>query len=121
MLAVENISPYLIQGSNNPVLPRANSISDLPKMVRGSQPTDNGNLILSPAEKTEVLKESLSFEKVIKKYMGGDDFLNSKERYCLWIESGDLKLVEKSTIIKDRIIKCKDCLLYTSPSPRDRG
>ncbi len=49
---VKNISPYLIASPNIFIESRRNPLCDVSEMVRGSQPTDNGNLILTEEEKT---------------------------------------------------------------------
>lgn len=107
VLSVKGISPYLIKGNNLSVYPRPKQLSNIPLMIRGSQPTDNGNLILSEYEKNHLISQYPKSQIFIKKYMGGDDFINDKKRWCLWI-SDDLRS-EAETIhpIQERIEKCK--------------
>lgn len=104
---VKNISPYLISGSNLCIYPRQTSISKFPVMVRGSQPTDDGNLILSELEKQDLTLKYPEAQKLIKLYMGADDFINDKKRWCLWILDNQLKEAEMIPPIKDRIDKCR--------------
>ncbi len=40
---------------------------------------------------------------MIKKFVGGDDYINGKIRYCLWIEDKDIKIAELIPKIKNRI------------------
>ncbi|MCF7836927.1 N-6 DNA methylase, partial [Candidatus Gracilibacteria bacterium] len=47
---VKNINPYLIEGSPVVVAKRTKPICDVPEMLKGSQPTDDGNLLLSDEE-----------------------------------------------------------------------
>ncbi len=49
--SVKNISPYLANTSNVYVLSRTKPISNLPSMIKGSSPGDNGNLLLDQEEK----------------------------------------------------------------------
>ena len=51
---VKNISPYLIDSEPIFIDSRRTPLCDVPEMVRGSQPTDNGNLILTEEEKNEL-------------------------------------------------------------------
>ena len=55
-------------------------------MTKGSQPTDGGNLILSEEEKNEIVVKYPTCNKFIKRYIGGDDYINNKVRYCLWLK-----------------------------------
>lgn len=107
ILSVKSISPYLVAGSPLCIFPRTKPISKIPLMVRGSQPTDNGNLLLSEEEKENLIVKYPESKQFVKEYMGADDFINDKKRFCLWI-SDDLKEVaEKILPIKERIEKCK--------------
>lgn len=104
---VKGISPYLTAGSNLCIYPRNKPIANIPLMVRGSQPTDDGNLILSEVEKLELLDKHPESYKFLKIYMGGDDFINDKKRWCLWIEESQKIEAENIPPIKERIDKCR--------------
>lgn len=55
---VDKISPYLVSGIIGFVSSRSKSVNlNAPKIIKGSQPTDGGFLILSEEEKDELLKE----------------------------------------------------------------
>lgn len=84
--AVTNISPYLVEGSNIAVTASAKPLlKDALVIVRGNGPTDNGQLLLSRDEHDELLKWEPQAKRWIKKVLGADEFLNAKERWCLWL------------------------------------
>ena len=60
-------------------------LQGMPRMKKGSQPTDGGNLILSPDERAELLANYPEAESFVRRYMSGKDFLHDLERYCLWL------------------------------------
>lgn len=105
-IKVENISPYLYSASDICVKPLFKPISNLPIMVRGSQPTDDGNLILSKPEYQELAEKYPQVDLITKKYMGADDLINGNTRYCLWIKDNQLELANKIPPVVDRINKC---------------
>lgn len=105
---VENISPYLIQGKNLCVFPRHISLSKLPEMIRGSQPTDNGNLILNKLQMEVLCKNYPEVNTLLKKYIGADDFINKKERWCLWITKDSVEISKKIPEIKERLDNCAE-------------
>jgi hypothetical protein len=105
---VDNINAYLIGFKNIYVLPNRESISGFPEMIKGSSPGDGGNLLLEIEEKDLLLKNSPHSSCFIKKYMGADEFVNSKIRYCLWIEEQEVNVAMNIPMIKDRILKCKE-------------
>ena len=58
---------------------------NVPVMLYGSMPIDNGNLSLTPEEKNKLLAVEPESAPYIRNYMGGDEFLNGIERYCIWL------------------------------------
>jgi len=81
----KNINAYLVDSENIFVSAKKENISKLPKMIKGSSPTDDGHLILSETEKNELISRNQNIEKFIKKYIGAKDFMNSQHRYCIWV------------------------------------
>ena len=113
---VKNVSPYLIDGSNIYVTPSTSVINRMPPMCMGSNPVDGKHLILSKSEYLSTISDYPSSKKFIKKYMGGDDFINGIERYCLWIEEHDLADAMKIPFISKRL---KECEKYRRGAGRD--
>lgn len=106
-IIAKNISPYLTQSSNLIVRSRANSISNLPKMVSGLKAGDNGNLTLNEQEKKELLKNNPNAKKFIKKYIGANDFLNNINRYCIWVTDQDVEIAYSIPQFAERFEKLK--------------
>jgi hypothetical protein len=103
---VANINPYLkASGRNTIVLPARDSLFGLPEMVRGSQPTDGGNLILAPAEADDLKHQYPEAARFIKGYMGASEFLNGNPRCCLWIRDEDAAAAAAVPPIKQRLEK----------------
>ncbi len=61
-----------------------------PKMTKGSQPTDGGNLILNGAERARLIAKYPVMNEVIRPYVGGKEFLNGGDRWCLWFDGADM-------------------------------
>ena len=112
----KNINPYLTSGSNIFIHKRDTPISKLPEMALGSSGIDGGHLILSKEEREEFFKLDSTSKKFIKKFVGGNDFLNGVERYCLWIEDDKIEEAYSIKPIKDRIDKCE---IYRLNAGRD--
>lgn len=54
-------------------------------MDRGSQPTDDGNLIFTVDERNSLVQKYPILRPYIKPYEMGKDFIQRKPRYCLWL------------------------------------
>ena len=111
---VKNISPYLIEGSNLTVKKKQNSLFGLPKMIRGNMPVEGGHLILSSKEKDDLINKYPESKKFIWKLLGAEEFLNGKERYCIWIVDLDLPLANSIKPIKERINLVKNFRLKST-------
>ncbi|MDR1037472.1 MAG: N-6 DNA methylase [Deltaproteobacteria bacterium] len=81
------INGYLADAPNVFVQSRSKPIvKGLPPITKGSQPTDGGHLIMSPAERDELLGAYPEAAKFVRPLIGADDFLYGKIRYCLWLK-----------------------------------
>jgi hypothetical protein len=100
---VSKINAYLIEGSNVIFGRNNKSISDFPALVRGSMPTDGGYFTLTKEEMDSLLESYPKSEIIIKKYLSGGDFLNGKERYCLWIPDNLVDFAKSIPFVNDRL------------------
>lgn len=106
---VHNISPYLIEGTNTTVQTRSKPhLKNTKIMVKGNQPTDDGNLLLNRSEREDLLNQEPLAEKWIKPILGADEFLNSKERWCLWLVNLSELDIKKAPNVFNRIQKVSE-------------
>lgn len=104
----DNINPYLSTGDELIVSPRTKNISDLPEIQFGNMPNDKSNLILTPEEREALLQENESYDKFIKLFLGSEEFINNKLRYCLWLFNCDDSSYLHSAFIQRRIAQCRE-------------
>jgi len=77
-------------------------------MIAGGKPTDGGNLVLSPEEMRGLLSKHPALSLWIKPFSMGAEFINGKERYCLWFPGISPKeLRELPLEVKERIAAVK--------------
>lgn len=119
MKLVDHINAYLTAGTD--VFPqprRKTSISgaNFPVMSKGSQPTDGGNLILSPAERAALIKQYPQTESYIRRYVGSRDFINNVERYCIWLKGVSPSQFRSVPPIMERLAAVTEARLK-SPTP----
>jgi len=82
---VRNISPYLIEGNDMVPAKRNAPFSAAPEIAFGSMPNDGGFLLLTPEENAELLQAEPSAEKFLRLILAPDEFINGKDRWCLWL------------------------------------
>ncbi len=83
---VVNISPYLINASSILVEPRKKALSDASPIIFGNMANDGGFLILTQEEKEYLELKYPMASKYIKTFLGAEEFINNKVRYCLWLK-----------------------------------
>jgi hypothetical protein len=107
-IKVNTISPYLTPNSSIIVSKRTTPLSNIPIMSYGNMPLEGGYLRFGREEMDSLVKSSPSSKKFIKKVIGGDEFLQGLERFCLWIEDNELKEANSINEIKKRIQLVKE-------------
>lgn len=102
-IKAKNINPFLVEGKDITVENRKSPISNVPKIVYGSFPLDDGNYTLSEEERKEIVSENQSSEKLIKPFIGGQELLHSEKRYCLWLADAEPNEIKGNSKIKERV------------------
>lgn len=110
----KNISPYLIDTPNIFINKRTLPISTVPKMHRGSQPTDNGQFIFTEEEYNSFLSKNPDAAFLFRPFMMGKDFIDRKPRYCLWLADIEPAKLKKFPEIINRIQNIKDFRLQST-------
>lgn len=83
---VSNINAYLLDAPNVIISDRHDPISDVPKMIVGSFPTDGGYFVIKPDEYDEFIQAEPNAKPYIRPYIGPLELINAKKRYCLWLK-----------------------------------
>ena len=84
---VNNINAYLVDGPDIFIDNRSNPICKVNKMDFGSMPNDGGYLSnYSKEQRDEICKKYPNANKFFRKILGAEEFINNKERYCLWLK-----------------------------------
>lgn len=99
----QNINPYLVDAPTYFITPHSEPICNVPKMRFGSMPRDGGGFVLSPEERQEIIKKYPSASQWIKSYIGAVEFINNKERYCLWLKDVDPYEISKCPPVMERV------------------
>lgn len=100
---VANISPYLTEGSDSFVVATKDALCDVPKMIFGNQPRDGGYFILTEEGKDAILAKEPNLEKWIHPYMGAEEFIKGKKRYCLWLVNASPLDIKSSKILYEKV------------------
>ena len=109
LLIVDNINAYLVDADNVFIESRNVPICDVPNLVFGSMPNDNGLLSdYSQEERDAIVKEYPEAETVFKKFMGATEFINNKIRWCMWLKGVSPNIIRKIPPISKAVQSVKE-------------
>lgn len=99
----QNINAYLSDAPDVYVPSRSKpSAKVLPLMTKGSQPTVGGPLLLDTAERNELLQQYPELSPVVKKFVGAEEYIKGKERFCLWVTDEDAEWTSEIPEVRRR-------------------
>lgn len=105
---VQNISPYLIDAPTLFIESRNKPLCNVPEICKGSQPTDGGNLIVTEEDYNGFMKQAPASAKYIRRFLGADEFLNGKNRYCLWLDGISPMELQGMPLVLERVQLVRD-------------
>lgn len=111
---VKNINPYLVEGPDLVISSRSQPISKVPPIIFGNMPNDGGHLILSAAERNEILKNEPQLKQYVKPLIGAYEYLNGVKRYCLWLKDAQPSIISGSSEVYNRIEKVRQYRLASN-------
>ena len=110
-----NINPYLCDAPTVFIESRKVTVSDVPAMTTGNRPADGGHLMIEADDYLEFTKKEPKAQKYIKKLIGSTEFINNKERYCLWLVGVSPSELKSMPEVMKRINLCKQDRLQGAP------
>jgi len=100
---VSNISPYLVEGSDIFVVAEKDSLCGMPKMNFGNQPRDGGYFVIKEDEYQDIVTKEPELRKWLLPYIGADEFIKGKKRWCLWLKHASPMDIINSKILSEKV------------------
>lgn len=98
-----NINFYLVDGTDNvPDKRYVPLIPGLPNASKGSQPTDDGGLIVKAADYSYVASDPIA-AKYLRPFRQTDEMLNGKDKWCLWLVGASPSDLHLSSVLRERL------------------
>ncbi|WP_165248872.1 class I SAM-dependent DNA methyltransferase [Adlercreutzia sp. ZJ141] len=111
-----NINAYLKNAPDVFIRNRPKPICKVAEISFGNMPNDGGNLLLKDEEAKELIHKDLRCQQFIRQFMGAQEFLNNKNRWCIWLKDVPSKEYTGISPIEERIIRVKE---FRSSSSRE--
>ncbi len=94
---------------------RGKPLSDVPEMTTGNRPADGGHLIIEAEDYAEFIKKEPKAKDYIKEFMGSEEFINRKPRYCLWLVGATPAVLKSMPLVMKRVEACREARLGGAP------
>ena len=104
----DNINAYLTDAPDVYLESKSKPLCDVPQISSGGKPVEGGFLILSPDEKNALLAKEPHIEKYIRPFTSGDDFINKKSRFCIWLVGANPTDLKHAPETISRVEKVKE-------------
>ena len=103
VINAKNINGYLLDAPNVFIESRKETLCPVSEMVFGSMPNDGGNFILSEEDKDVFIAKEPNSQKYIHLFLGAEEFINNKKRYCLWLKGASPAELKKMPKVLERV------------------
>ena len=100
-IPAKNINAYLIDAPNVFIESQKDPLCNVPSMHFGNMPRDGGHFIINVGD-IELFQKKIP-EKFVRPYIGADEFINGKKRWCLWLKGFDVKEFMKVPLIAEKV------------------
>ena len=110
-----NINGYLIDAHDVYIDSRKKPLCDVPEMTTGNRPADGGNLIIEKQDYDDFIAKEPEAVAYIKKLVGAEEYINNKERYCLWLVGVSPAVINRMPLVKERVRLCQEDRLKGAP------
>ena len=116
-LQVEQINPYLINGPQVVLPDRETPLCDVPQVLLGNQPIDDGKFLFSSNEKRAFLALDPGAGEFFKRWIGAKELIEGLERWVLDLRSVTPQRLRASNALRDRIAAVRH---FRAASPRQQ-
>lgn len=101
--AVSNISPYLVEAGDVFVIKRKKPLCNVPEMMYGNKIVDDGHFLFTEEEKDTFLRFEPKSANFFRQILSGSEFINGRNRYCLWLKDAAPNELSKLPAVRKRI------------------
>ena len=105
---VAHINPYLFPAKDVFIHSRTKPLCNVYKVTSGNRPADGGALIIEGDDYEEFIKKEPGAVPYIRKFMGAEEYINRKPRYCLWLVDASPSTIKSLPMVAKRVEMCRE-------------
>ncbi|MED5239719.1 MAG: DNA methyltransferase [Pseudomonadota bacterium] len=119
-MQADYINAYLAPGRVNSVTQARRPLSEVSPMLFGNMPRDGGAFVLNGDERAAVLDQHPEISKFIRPYLGSEQVIQGKPRWCIWIDDDEAEYAKQHPYLKNILYNVRDFRLKSAAgSTRD--
>lgn len=111
---MKNINPYLTEGNDLVILKRTKPICNVPETIYGNKIVDGGFYLFNDEDKQSFLSQEPQAIKLFRPILSGDEFLNGRNRWVLYLKNIDPSEIKKMPKVLERIEAVKNYRLEST-------
>lgn len=111
---VENINAYLVDAPSVYLDSKSTPLCDVPQMSSGGKPVEGGFLIFTDKERKEFISKEPLADRFMKRFVGSDDYINGKQRWCLWLVDASPKDLRAMPLVMQRVESVREYRLAST-------
>ncbi len=105
---VEHINGYLIPAPDCFIKRLSKPLCNVPQISNGNRAYDGNNLVMTKAEKDQLLQENPQAERFVLKYYMGADLMQGDSRYVLWLKDCSPRELREMPSVMKRVAAVKE-------------
>ena len=111
----------MVEGSDFALNTVRKPICNVPEILFGSKLVDDGNFLFTEEEKIDFIDKEPTSNKFFRLILSGDEFLNGKKRWCLWLKNISPSELRESKLVTERVKKVKEFRLKSTKIPTQKA
>ena len=113
---VRNINGYLVEADDIVIDSRTKPICDIPELAFGNMPNDNKGKLskYTDEQRLAIIHKYPQAADMFKPFLGAEEFINGKSRWCLWLEGVSPKAIMSVPPIVEAIDSVREARLKSS-------
>lgn len=114
---VSHINGYLVGAPDIFIDNRSKPLCNVPEMSIGNKPIDGGNYLFTEAEMHDFLTKEPQAASHFKAWMGAEELINGKKRFCLWLGDCTPAELRKLPLCLKRVEAVREFRLASKSAP----
>jgi len=108
VMPAAHINGYLMDAPDIWIEGRTKPVCKVSEINYGSFALDDGNYTIKADEYAQLKKEDVDIDLFLREFVGAQELIHSKKRYCVWLKDISPALIHSHKLIYDKVQKVRE-------------